>query len=160
MPKAESTIPAEIEALNLPNIERIVLMGSGVLELAGLRTAADIDLVTTRKNRRTLLERNPETWRKITHMHRRERDGSRFQVSSLTDHEDRFDIWLNWYDESRPQGDRRLSLDMLLEHSTQHALGFYVANLEFIIDLKRGSNRVKDQTDARMYDATRQNGEL
>lgn len=160
MPKQESTIPAEIKVLNLPNIEYTVLMGGGVLELAGVRTAADIDLVTTLKNRRALLARDPDVWRKLTHAYRRERDGSRFQVTSVTDTASRFDIWLDWYDESRPKGDRHISLDELIAHSTQHALGFYVANLEFVIDLKRRSTREKDTADVQLVDSLRRKSEL
>lgn len=92
MPKTESTIPAEIAGLGLPDLKRAVLMGSGVLEIAGIRAANDIDLVASLKNRQALLERNPDIWHKVTHVHHRSSDDSRFQITSVSDTSERFDI--------------------------------------------------------------------
>lgn len=153
MPKTESTIPVEIVALGLPSIERVVLMGGGVYELAGIRNADDIDLVTDLKNRHALLKRNPELWHKITHVYRRSTDGSRLRITSISDTSKRFDIWTHWYDESRPKGSRHISLEELLDNSTQHRLGFYVVNLDFMIDLKRHSSRPKDVNDVALAEA-------
>lgn len=137
--------------MNLPNIERVVLAGSGVLELSGIRTANDIDLVTDRKNTDFLLESEPERWRKEVHHFRRIRDGSRFQRTSVIDDKQRFDIWQTWYHAGLPVGERQLSVDELIENSVQHKLGFYVVNLAYMMDMKAWANREKDQADVQLY---------
>lgn len=146
-----STIPGEIVSLNLPNIERVVLAGSGVLELSGIRPANDIDLVTDRKNTDFLLESDPERWSKEVHHFRRIRDGSRFQRTSVIDTERRFDIWQTWYHAGLPLGERQLTVDELVENSTQHKLGFYVVNLAYMMEMKAWANRDKDQIDLARY---------
>ena len=150
-----SSIPGEIAALRLPDIERVVLAGSGVLELAGIRLARDIDLATTFENREYLLEADSKHWHKVVHRHRRLADGKKFQVTSVESVDGRFDIWRQWYDFGRPVGDRIVSLDELIENSRQHELGFHVLNLAFVRELKASAGREKDILDVEHIDAWR-----
>ncbi len=160
MLSAESTIPAEIEALNLPHIERVVVMGGAVLELAGIRLAKDIDLVMSVADRKALYESQPDGWQKIAHLYRRASDGSNLQITSLSDSSGRFDIWSHWYDGSRPNGRRHVLLDELRQYSTQHPAGFYVANLEYLMELKLNSLREKDTQDVELVEHLRRTGHL
>lgn len=147
-----SAIPEEISQLHLPDIERVVLAGSGVLELAGIRLAVDIDLATVPTNTDFLLESDPERWHKQVHTFKRIRDGSRFQRTSVGDTDGRFDIWQHWYHAGRPVGDRILSVDELIENSWQHKVGFYVLHTAYMMDLKFWADRDKDRLDLALYE--------
>lgn len=149
-----TSIPGEIAALNLPDIEQVVLAGSGVLELAGIRQARDIDLVTTFSNREYLLKQEPEHWHKVVHRYRRLADNTPFQVTSVERTDGRFDIWRQWYDVGRPVGNRIIQLEELRENSCQHKLGFYVLNLDFVRDLKTSTGRSKDMADVKLIDSS------
>ena len=152
MARSQSSIPEEIAAVGFEDIENVVLMGSGVLELAGIRTARDIDLVTTLGNREALLASDSERWRKIVHTRNRLADSTTFQLTSVSDTDNRFDIWRHWYDPRRPLGDRQIYTEELRSLSTQHLLGFYVLRLAELRNLKRHTGRESDQADARLID--------
>ena len=158
MSQRSSTIPHEISSLCVPDIERVVLAGSGVLELAGIRPAADIDLATSRTNVDFLLQSDPERWHKKVHSFNRIRDGSAFQRTSLADTAERFDIWQSWYHAGRPVGDRLVTVDELIENSWQHKAGFYVVNTVFMMEMKAWAARPKDIRDVRRYEQWRENG--
>ena len=147
-----STIPAEIISAGFADIEKVVVMGGGVLELYGLRRASDIDLVTTRANSEELIARNPERWHKIVRHYTALADGHPFTRTSIADSDARFDIWNQWYDVRRPVGNRQLyPLRDLREYSIQHSMGFYVMRLDEMIDMKRAAARDKDLDDVLLY---------
>ncbi len=147
-----STIPAEITAAGFPDIEKVILMGGGVLELHGLRQATDIDLVTTPANSEGLITADSDRWHKIVRHYTAITDGHPFTRTSVSDVGGRFDIWNSWYDVRRPVGDRQLyPLRDLRERSVQHPMGFYVLRLEEMIDMKRAAARDKDLEDIALY---------
>lgn len=146
-----SQIPEKIQALNFPDIEHVVLAGSGVLELAGIRPAADIDLATNLENVNHLLDGDPNQWRRKVHTFTRIKDGTSFQKTSVEDIDGQFDIWRHWYHAGRPVGERIISIDELIDNSRQHKLGFYVVNLSFMMEMKASSGRPKDIEDLRRY---------
>lgn len=151
-----STIPEEIVSAGFPDIEKVILMGGGVLELNGLRQATDIDLVTTPANTEGLIASDPLHWQRIVRQYRAISDGHPFQRTSITDIDGRFDIWNQWYDARRPLGDRQLyPLRDLREMSVQHAMGFYVIRLDEMIAMKQGAAREKDLRDVALYDRWR-----
>lgn len=147
-----SSIPGEIERLGVPDIEDVVLAGGGVLELAGIRLADDIDLVTTLANREWLLDDDPKRWQKVVHRYKREKDGTDFQLTSVSDVDGRFDIWRTWFDKGRPQGNRLVRFEEMKENSRRHRLGFYVVRLEFMRELKLHGGRGKDLVDVALID--------
>ena len=148
----DSTIPQEIEEAGFPDIEKVIVMGGGVLELHGLRRATDIDLVTTVANSEGLIANEPDRWHKIMRHYVALADGHPFTRTSIADTESRFDIWNTWYDMRRPIGDRQLyPLRDLRERSVQHPIGFYVLRLEEMIDMKQATNRKKDLYDVELY---------
>ena len=148
----DSTIPQEIEEAGFPDIEKVIVMGGGVLELHGLRQATDIDIVTTLANSEGLAASNPDRWHKIVRHYTAITDGHSFTRTSIADTEARFDIWNTWYDVRRPVGDRRLyPLRDLRERSIQHPMGFYVMRLDEMIDMKRAAAREKDLRDVDLY---------
>lgn len=153
-----SKIPEEISDLRLPDIERVVLAGGGVLELAGIRMAGDIDLTTSRTNSDFLLQTDPVKWHKQPHTFKRIRDGTRFQRTSVSDSDGRFDIWQYWYHAGRPVGERVVSVDELIENSWQHKAGFYVVNLTFMMEMKAWAARDKDLRDIERYQQWLENG--
>lgn len=156
----KTTIPGEIAALQFPDIEQVVLAGSGVLELEGIRVARDIDLATTFENREYLLESDPDYWKKVVHRYRRLTDNSRFQVTSVGSADGRFDIWRQWYDFGRPIGNRIIQLDELIANSRQHKLGFYVLHLSFVRQLKAAAGRENDLVDVEMIDHFRRDSQI
>lgn len=148
----DSTIPAEIASAGFPDIEKVVLMGGGVLELYGLRPATDIDLVTTTANSEGLIATDPDRWRKIVRHYTAITDGHPFTRTSISDAGGRFDIWNTWYDVRRPVGDRQLyPLRDLRERSVQHPMGFYVMRLDEMIAMKRAAGREKDLQDVALH---------
>lgn len=148
----DSTIPQEIEGAGFPDIEKVIVMGGGVLELHGLRRATDIDLVTTAANSEGLIANKPDRWHKIVRHYVALADGHPFTRTSIADTEARFDIWNTWYDVRRPVGDRQLyPLRDLRERSIQHPMGFYVMRLDEMIDMKRAAAREKDLRDVDLY---------
>jgi len=155
---SQSRIPEAIVSLEFPDIERVVLAGSGVLELNGIRPAQDIDLATRRKNIDHLFETDPEHWTRKVNTFKRITDGTSFERTSVEDVDGRFDIWKTWYHAGRPQGDRIVRLDELLKNSVQHELGFHVLKLEYVMDMKAHARRPKDLSDLRRYHQWLENG--
>lgn len=148
----DSTIPAEIISAGFADIEKVILMGGGVLELYGLRRATDIDLVTTQANSEGLIADNPRRWHKIVRHYTALADGHPFTRTSIADIDARFDIWNQWYDVRRPVGDRQLyPLRDLRARSVQHPMGFYVMRLDEMIDMKQAAARDKDLRDVALY---------
>lgn len=148
----DSTIPAEIVSAGFADIEKVILMGGGVLELHGLRRATDIDLVTTPANSEGLITVDSDRWRKVVRQFTATTDGHPFTRTSISDADGRFDIWNQWYDVRRPVGDRQLyPLRDLRERSVQHPMGFYVMRLDEMIDMKRAAARDKDLQDVALY---------
>ena len=148
----DSTIPAEIVSAGFPDIEKVIVMGGSVLELYGLRRAADIDIVTTTANSEGLITTNPDRWHKIVRHYTAITDGHPFTRTSISDTEGRFDIWNTWHDVRRPVGDRQLyPLRDLRPRSIQHPMGFYVMRLDEMIDIKRAAARDKDVWDVALY---------
>lgn len=154
-------IPNKIAALNFPDIEGVVLAGSGVLEENGIRPARDIDLATTMHNIEHLFISQPGQWRAKINTFNRIRDGEPFQVESFEDVTGEFDIWNEtWYHPGRPVGNRIVTLDELIANSTQHKLGFYVVNLEFDMEMRMAMapESEKYAMDVRRYHQWREQG--
>jgi hypothetical protein len=140
-------IPESIAAVEFDDIEQVILAGSGVQELAGELIGADIDLVSPETNTHELLTRRPplrRLWTEKTNVFTRS-DGTTFEMLSIEDSEKEFDIWPQWYDASRPQGDRLVSFDELKEDTWQHPLGFFVVSMRRHLAMKAALNRPKDR---------------
>ncbi len=153
-----SQIPEKIASLNFPDIERVVLAGSGVLELHGIRRARDIDLATSRKNIDHLFEADPENWIRRVRTFTRNTDGTTFERTAVEDVKGEYDVWQTWYHPGRPQGDRIVQLSELIENSTQHDLGFYALNLEYLMEMKAASDLEKNRMDVLRYQQWREYG--
>ena len=154
-----SRIPEKIVDIGARDIERVALLGSGVLELAGLRSARDIDLVMDKADTDLLLENDSERWHKKVRTFRRIRDGGRFQKTSIEDTNGEYDIWNHWYHAGRPVGNRLIYLDELIEDFCwQHKLGFWVVRLSKTIEMKAWAARPKDLEDVKLYEQFIQRG--
>lgn len=140
-------ISETIAAVGFDDIEQVILAGSGVQELAGELIGADIDLVSPDTNTRPLLNRQPpyrRLWIERTSTFTRS-DGTTFDMLSIEDSEGEFDIWPQWYDASRPKGNRLVSFEELKEDTWQHPLGFFVVSLARHLRMKAALNRPKDR---------------
>jgi hypothetical protein len=131
----ESTIPTEIRALNLPDLNGAIVIGGAFMELLGLRQAIDIDMSVSKKN-----------WIYI-------RDELKWSVhtigasSYMRDPSGRFDIWAGWYDR---QHQRVIRFDELISNSQAHEQGFRVPTIEYQIQLKHWEGRQKDARDIKL----------
>lgn len=133
----ESTIPSEIRALNLPDMNGIIVIGGGFMELLGFRKATDIDMAVSRKN--WIYLRDELKWTVYT------RGVSLF----MRDPTDRFDIWDGWYDREHK---RVIRFDELISNSVAHDDGFRVPTIEYQIQLKRWDGRPKDLEDIELLE--------
>lgn len=127
-----STIPAEIRALGLPDLQGVIVIGGAYLELRGIRPAVDIDLSVSKIN-----------WEYL-------RDELKWQVFTkgvslyMRDPDNRFDVWDGWYDR---QHSRVIHFDELIDNSVIHEEGFRVPTVEYQIQLKQWDGREKDFAD-------------
>lgn len=125
------------------------MLGGSVLELAGIRKAVDIDLVTVPTNTDALLK-DKTTWRKETRTMRRIQDRGTFTRTFVADTDNRFDIWQQWYDARRPLNNRQVYVPELIQISMQHDAGFWVVNLSEMLAMKAASGREKDALDVQL----------
>lgn len=133
----DSTIPEEIRALGLPDLQGVIVIGGAYLELKGIRKAGDIDLSVSQANWKYL--RDTLNWNVYT----------KGVSLYMRDPSDRFDVWDGWYD--REHG-RVIHFDELLANSVVHRAGFRVPTVDYQIQLKRWDGRKKDIADIRLLE--------
>ncbi len=139
--------------LPFDNHENAVIIGGAVLEIAGIRPADDVDIVTTRANVANLFEREPERWRCIEHRFATSA-GNPFSLISIADEAGMFDIWYHAYDLSRPRGNRHVRVAELKETGWQdEPTGLFVASLNDVARMKWHAARSKDITDVELLRA-------
>lgn len=131
----ESTIPAEIRALNLPDMNGVIVIGGAFMELLGIRQAGDIDLAVSKKN--WIYLRDVLNWEIFT----------RGVSLYMRDPTDRFDVWDGWYDRAHQ---RVIRFDELISNSSAHEDGFRVPDIEYQIQLKVWDGRPKDLEDIKL----------
>lgn len=142
-----STIPQEIVDCNFPDIGQVVLIGGGVLELAGFRVARNIDLVTTSDNIDGLKAQDSRRWHEEARKMMRTHNGSLFTRKVVSDTNKRFDIWQQWYDQRNTEDNDWLFAKDLINMSSRHKAGFYVLKASEVIAMKNATKREKDLVD-------------
>lgn len=146
----DSLIPKEIrDKFREFGTERqtsIILMGGGVLDVAGVRKAKDVDIVVDDELFEVLGK--SDGWHEVIRTEKRIDDGTDFKLRSLTDKTGHFDVWDRWYDRRRQLNDRELHFNDLIENTWLHPYGFRIYDLGETRAMKAASPRLKDQTDS------------
>ena len=141
-----STIADEIQELQFPDPNAVIVCAGSALELYGIRYAADIDLIVNSVNFEYLKDLG---WKEEV---RGKFDESMEQVTALSDTSGRFDVWSQWYDASLPKGQRNRSFEQMLKESISHQAGFYIVTLKYLRHLKQVEGRAKVAVVIRLID--------
>lgn len=134
-------IPEAILGANFRAISDVIVIGGAVLELANLRLANDIDIVTTVDNMAGLLIDQPKRWQEVHHAATTKLSLDETERRSIVDQAGQFDIWSYWIDSGQPVGSQLITIDQLRARSWQHPVGFWVVNLDYLAELKQAANR-------------------
>lgn len=144
----------EILQQGFPRLDRVGIMGSTVMELAGIRAGNDIDLITDDAENIAYIEHLlvPERgWVKIDNQFPR-MAGDKLEITSFRDRSEhhRFEVWPHAYDPSLPDGQRHISVEQLQsDHDAWQSkrTGVWVMGKERLRKMKFALGGEKNLTD-------------
>ena len=156
MPRFDHPILEEVASLGPPRPDEIVINHGAALVVRGIRSEheiGDIDFSTSLENITFL--REELGWRAVSMVVGVKRDGSDMTMIATRDQMDRFDA--HRWDFSPPRyartGKGRIYLPEQLERAEQdERTGIYVATLEYVREMKQGTDREKDREDIELID--------
>ena len=131
-----------VKALNLP-LDQIIVIGSGILDQLGIRSASDIDLAASSDLMKKLSEESSDWIKKFD-------DNQRFYF--IKD-DGSAEVWDGWEFDGQV-----VSYDGLLDYVVEYD-GVRFVNLEFLSRWKKWRSLEKDTQDVKLIDEWRANNE-
>ena len=136
------TFADKVKALNLP-LDQIIVIGSGILDQLGIRTASDIDLAVSSDLMEKLSEESGNWLKKFD-------DNQRFY---FVKDDGSAEVWDGWDFDGQT-----VSYDDLLDYAVEYD-GVRFVDLEFLRKWKSWRGREKDVRDVELIDEWRANNE-
>ena len=136
------TFADKVKALNLP-LDQIIVIGSGILDQLGIRSASDIDLAASSDLMKKLSEESSDWIKKFD-------DNQRFYF--IKD-DGSAEVWDGWEFDGQV-----VSYDGLLDYVVEYD-GVRFVNLEFLSRWKKWRSLEKDTQDVKLIDEWRANNE-
>ena len=136
------TFADKVKALNLP-LDQIIVIGSGILDQLGIRSASDIDLAASSDLMKKLSEESSDWIKKFD-------DNQRFYF--IKD-DGSAEVWDGWEFDGQV-----VSYDGLLDYVVEYD-GVRFVNLEFLSRWKKWRSLEKDTQDVKLIDEWRGNNE-
>ena len=136
------TFADKVKALNLP-LDQIIVIGSGILDQLGIRTASDIDLAVSSDLMEKLSEESGNWLKKFD-------DNQRFY---FVKDDGSAEVWDGWEFDGQV-----VSYDDLLDYAVEYD-GVRFVDLEFLRKWKSWRGREKDVRDVELIDEWRANNE-
>lgn len=136
------TFADKVKALNLP-LDQIIVIGSGILDQLGIRSASDIDLAASSDLMKKLSEESSDWIKKFD-------DNQRFY---FVKDDGSAEVWDGWEFDGQV-----VSYDDLLDYVVEYD-GVRFVNLEFLSRWKKWRSLEKDTQDVKLIDEWRANNE-
>ena len=136
------TFANKVKALDLP-LDQIIVIGSGILDQLGIRTASDIDLAVSSDLMEKLSEESGNWLKKFD-------DNQRFY---FVKDDGSAEVWDGWVFDGQA-----VSYDDLLDYAVEYD-GVRFVDLEFLRKWKSWRGREKDVRDVELIDEWRANNE-
>ena len=131
------TFAERVKELGLP-LDRIIIIGSGILDQLGIRQSADIDVATNRE----VLEKIARSGGWVEKLDKNQRQ-------YLVKHDGSVEIWDGWEIDGRI-----VEYDELLDYAVEYD-GVKFVSLDFLRRWKNWRGREKDIQDVRLIDEWR-----
>ena len=136
------TFADKVKALNLP-LDQIIVIGSGILDQLGIRSASDIDLAASSDLMKKLSEESSDWIKKFD-------DNQRFY---FVKDDGSAEVWDGWEFDGQV-----VNYDDLLDYVVEYD-GVRFVNLEFLSRWKKWRSLEKDTQDVKLIDEWRVNNE-